>query len=85
MHDICLHPEYVSAIRAELESGEWESFEKSGRGLPLLDGFIKESARTTPVESSKLAWKPRLDLAILMYVSEYPTSSFAAFYSFKWL
>jgi cytochrome P450 len=53
VHDLCLHPSYVAPIRAELESAQYKAFEQSGVGLPLLDSFIKESARLTPVESSK--------------------------------
>jgi cytochrome P450 len=52
IHDLCLHPEYVEAIREEL-AASYEEFERTGQGLPLLDSFIKESARLTPVESSK--------------------------------
>jgi hypothetical protein len=55
MHDLCLHPEYVEPLRKELESPQWEDFERTGKGLPLLDSFIRESARTTPVESSKFS------------------------------
>ncbi|KAI0396783.1 cytochrome P450 [Xylariaceae sp. FL0594] len=50
IHDICIHPEYVEPIRAELVQG-YEQFERTGLGLPLLDSFIKESARLTPVEA----------------------------------
>lgn len=53
VHDLCLHPEYVKPLRVELESPQYIAFEKTGKGLPLLDSFIRESARTTPVESSK--------------------------------
>lgn len=52
IHDICLHPEYVEPLRRELE-GEYSVFERTAQGLPLLDSFIKESARLTPVEASK--------------------------------
>ncbi|KAG9237932.1 cytochrome P450 [Amylocarpus encephaloides] len=51
MHDLCLHPEYAASLRAELNSEAYAEFEKNGKGLPLLDSFIKESARLTPVES----------------------------------
>ncbi|EZF23054.1 hypothetical protein H112_04207 [Trichophyton rubrum D6] len=51
VHDICLHPEYVEPLRKELQGPEWEAFEKTGKGLPLLDNFIRESSRLTPVES----------------------------------
>ncbi|KAL4925063.1 cytochrome P450 [Aspergillus undulatus] len=50
IHDLCLHPEYTEPLRAELEA-QYSQFLLSGRGLPLLDSFIKESARLTPVES----------------------------------
>ncbi|KAF2116757.1 cytochrome P450 [Lophiotrema nucula] len=52
IHDLCFHPEYVELLRQELEIS-YENFERTGQGLPLLDSFIKESARLTPVESSK--------------------------------
>jgi cytochrome P450 len=51
VHDLCLHPEFYAPLRKELESGEWEIFEQTGKGLPLLDSFLKESGRTTPTES----------------------------------
>ncbi|KAI0552037.1 cytochrome P450 [Xylaria curta] len=50
IHDLCLHPEYIEPIRQELETS-YEHFERTGLGLPLLDSFIKESTRLTPVES----------------------------------
>ncbi|KAM7184927.1 Ent-kaurene oxidase [Rhypophila sp. PSN 637] len=50
IHDLCLHPEYLEPIRHELLAG-YADFEKTGLGLPLLDSFIKESARITPVEA----------------------------------
>ncbi|EHK99465.1 putative Ent-kaurene oxidase [Glarea lozoyensis 74030] len=52
IHDLCIHPEYVAPLRQEMEEG-YADFEKTGLGLPLVDSFIKESARLTPVESSK--------------------------------
>ncbi|OTA70053.1 cytochrome P450 [Hypoxylon sp. EC38] len=53
IHDLCLHPEYVEPLRHELEVS-YAEFERTGQGLPLLDSFIKESARLTPVESMSL-------------------------------
>ncbi|KAH8766056.1 cytochrome P450, partial [Diaporthe sp. PMI_573] len=50
IHDLCLHPEYVKPLRQELHA-EYAEFERTAKGLPLLDSFIKESARLTPVES----------------------------------
>jgi hypothetical protein len=52
LFDLCLRPEYVEPLRKEFEATGWESFESSGgNSLPLLDSFMKESARFTPVES----------------------------------
>ncbi|KAI1194760.1 cytochrome P450 [Nemania serpens] len=52
LFDICLHPEYVEPLRYEIEQTTWEAFDKSGGKLfPLMDSFMKESARLTPVES----------------------------------
>ncbi|KAI0893525.1 cytochrome P450 [Annulohypoxylon nitens] len=53
VHDLCLHPEYIAPLRVELERG-YSQFERTAQGLDLLDSFIKESARLTPVEASKL-------------------------------
>ncbi|KAI1346843.1 cytochrome P450 [Xylaria sp. FL0043] len=50
IHDLCLHPEYVDPIRKELQAN-YAEFKRTGHGLPLLDSFLKESARLTPVES----------------------------------
>jgi hypothetical protein len=54
IQDLCLHPEYVKPLRAELAQG-YEEFQRTNSGLPLLDSFIKESARLTPVESRKFS------------------------------
>ncbi|TGO61264.1 hypothetical protein BOTNAR_0131g00100 [Botryotinia narcissicola] len=51
IHDLCLHPEYVDPLREEIEGPGYALFEQTAQGLPLLDSFIKESARLTPVES----------------------------------
>ncbi|EQL03607.1 cytochrome P450 [Ophiocordyceps sinensis CO18] len=50
IQDLCLHPEYTKLLRQELETS-YAEFERTGHGLPLLDSFIKESSRLTPVES----------------------------------
>lgn len=46
-----MHPDYIEPLRKELEGAQYTEFEKTSRGLPLLDSFIRESARLTPVES----------------------------------
>jgi cytochrome P450 len=47
---LCNNPEYVEPLRAELESEEWARFIETSNGLPLLDSFIKESARMQPMD-----------------------------------
>ncbi|KAI0886348.1 cytochrome P450 [Annulohypoxylon maeteangense] len=52
LFDLCLHPEYVEPLRKEIENTTWKAFEESsGQLFPLMDSFMKESARLTPVES----------------------------------
>lgn len=53
IQDLCLHPEYVEPLRTEIEGPAYTIFESTAQGLPLMDSFIKESARLTPLESSK--------------------------------
>jgi hypothetical protein len=48
-----LHPEYVEPLRKEFEGPAYQVFEATGKGLPLLDSFIKESARFSPLDNSK--------------------------------
>ncbi|KAI9792567.1 MAG: hypothetical protein M1816_002087 [Peltula sp. TS41687] len=49
--DLCVHSEYVEPLRQELEGPEYLKFLETAQGLPLLDSFIKESARLTPFEA----------------------------------
>jgi cytochrome P450 len=58
---LCNHPEYAEPLRAELQSDEWVKFIETSNGLPLLDSFIKESARMQPMDhmtSRRVALKP---------------------------
>lgn len=60
IYDLCLYSQYVDPLRRELEGPEFAIFEKTAQGLPLLDSFIKESMRLTPIESSKQALFQRI-------------------------
>ncbi|KAF4610378.1 hypothetical protein G7Y89_g15741 [Cudoniella acicularis] len=51
IQNICLYPEYVEPLRKELEGPAYKIFEATGNGLPLLDSFLKESSRLSPVDS----------------------------------
>jgi hypothetical protein len=53
IHDLCLYPQFVDALRAELDTtSNIYSFIHSEE-LPFLDSFIKESARVTSSDASK--------------------------------
>ncbi|KAK4071690.1 uncharacterized protein Triagg1_5928 [Trichoderma aggressivum f. europaeum] len=62
LHHLCIHSEYIEPLRNEIESIGWENFDQSGgKAFPLLDSFMKESARLNPVESvssRRMALKP---------------------------
>ncbi|RYP79128.1 hypothetical protein DL771_000106 [Monosporascus sp. 5C6A] len=50
--DLCDRSEYVDILRQEIEQTGWEAFDKSGGQIfPLMDSFMKESARLNPIES----------------------------------
>jgi len=46
-----MHPEYVEPSRREIEGPAYQIWESTGNGLPLLDSFLKDSARTNPLDS----------------------------------
>ena len=49
LYNLCKHPEYLGALREEiLRSGEVR-FNHQNSELPLLDSFLKETARLHPV------------------------------------
>ncbi|KAL4919574.1 cytochrome P450 [Aspergillus aurantiobrunneus] len=52
LDDLTLHPEYVPALREEIASGQHDI-----TSLPLLNGFLKESARLNPTDSISLRRK----------------------------
>ena len=53
MIDLYSRPEYISDLRKEVEDKGYDAFQKSKDGLPLLDSFLKESARLSAFESSR--------------------------------
>jgi hypothetical protein len=79
IQDLCLHPEYIEPIRRELETS-YADFERTGQGLPLLDSFMKESARLTPVESSKYV-QSSLFFILTIHSSERPPLCSATIYT----
>jgi hypothetical protein len=60
----------MEPLREECNT-QYAKFERTGTGLPLLDSFVKESARLTPVESCDYTLLPTL--ASLTRFSEHST------------
>ncbi|KAF2972271.1 hypothetical protein GQX73_g1247 [Xylaria multiplex] len=71
LFDLCENPEYVSPLREEVESPEFDNFMRTTKGLPLLDSFIKESSRLNPIESSKSTY---LQAPVTTYSNRFPVS-----------
>ncbi|KAI0845840.1 putative cytochrome P450 [Daldinia vernicosa] len=58
LFDLCNQEDYAQPLRDEIKNTGWESFDKSGgRLFPLMDSFIKESARLNPVECMSIRRK----------------------------
>ncbi|KAI0114415.1 cytochrome P450 [Nemania sp. FL0031] len=51
LFDLCENSGYIEPLRNEVESSEFDNFMRTTKGLPLLDSFIKESSRLSPIES----------------------------------
>jgi hypothetical protein len=64
IYDLCLHPEYLTALRQEIAEAaaaavpagaepDVTKIQLDESSLPLLDSFLRESARLNPLESSE--------------------------------
>ncbi|KAL9092031.1 MAG: hypothetical protein Q9159_001029 [Coniocarpon cinnabarinum] len=54
MYQLCKHPEYLQPLREELDATDEESMlGVSKQNAPLLDSFLKETARTIPLSMSQ--------------------------------
>ncbi|KAL9121315.1 MAG: hypothetical protein Q9187_002126 [Circinaria calcarea] len=51
LYDLCLHPQYIDPLRKELSTVLANGSDWQPENLPLLDSFIKESARLNPSDS----------------------------------
>jgi cytochrome P450 len=49
LDDLCFHPQYIDKLRDEISTGMQEG--RDIDSLPLLDSFLKESARLNPSDS----------------------------------
>lgn len=51
--DLYTRPQYIEPLRAELEATDLDIMKGSSEELPLLDSFLRESARLSAFESSE--------------------------------
>ncbi|KAK8085466.1 hypothetical protein PG997_006737 [Apiospora hydei] len=51
IYHLCENPECLEVLREEVQSEASGEFRTRGEGLPLMDSFLKECSRWTPVES----------------------------------
>ncbi|KAI9845652.1 MAG: hypothetical protein M1837_004626 [Sclerophora amabilis] len=51
LHDLVAHSAHVPSLLSEVEGPSWGDFRTTTEGLPLLDNFIKESVRLSPIDS----------------------------------
>ena len=56
--DLYTRPQYIEPLRAELETTDLNALEGDSEELPLLDSFLRESARLSAFESSKFSIPP---------------------------
>lgn len=53
--NLCIHPEYIERLRQESGSFQNSGDHEAIDNMPLLDSFIKESARLNPLDSCTLS------------------------------
>ncbi len=59
IHNLCKYPEHLEPLRREIANLAGRKCKDDHENLPLLDSFLKESARTDPLDSRKC--RPRRD------------------------
>ena len=52
LYNLCKHPEYLQALREEITASCGVQLNHQNNQLPLLDSFLKETARLNPVAIS---------------------------------
>ncbi|KAL9581727.1 MAG: hypothetical protein Q9203_005780 [Teloschistes exilis] len=57
VHSLCLHPEYLEPLREEAQAAASTDFAQDGDEMPLLDSFLRESARLNPIDGVSMRRK----------------------------
>jgi hypothetical protein len=84
LYDLCVHPEYVGPIREEMERlVTSQNSQNAGKEMPLLDSFLKESTRLTPLEASRTSFSS-FRWHATYFNSGRSTTSTEGLYIFRW-
>ncbi|KAL4738632.1 cytochrome P450 [Aspergillus similis] len=52
IYDLCVHPQYISPLRQEIDHARrTKAFKDQFNHMPLMDSFLKESARLSPLDA----------------------------------
>jgi hypothetical protein len=84
--DLYSHPEIVEPLRNEVKGVPVGHFAQNSHSLPLLDSFLRESARLSAFESSKFLF-PFLDAVLLteiVFFSWRSARSPSTIHFFRW-
>ena len=55
LYNLCIYPEYLYPLREEARTNQMQGYQHDVDSMPLLDSFLKETARMDPVDSSMLS------------------------------
>ncbi|KAL8951146.1 MAG: hypothetical protein Q9222_002861 [Ikaeria aurantiellina] len=50
IYSLCLHPEYLEPLRVEAQAATSHDFANEAEEMPLMDSFLRESARLNPID-----------------------------------
>lgn len=50
IHSLCQYPEYLEPLRQEAQVASTNNFTNEAEGMPLMDSFLRESARLNPID-----------------------------------
>ena len=67
LYELCLHPEYIEPLRKEIARVSDQKFTDQNEEMPLLDSFVKETARLHPIVMIKFSPLPHRHNLWLIY------------------
>jgi cytochrome P450 len=67
LYNLCKHPEYQDILREEIALTGGVEFNHQNNELPLLDSFLKETARLNPITICKLILIDKYSLKLISH------------------